>query len=715
MTVEIVAQPDGKAEAERIFSGRIEVLYALGRHYLSLPFAVLCVPATLLGGHTLGLLPLTPLLLQIAVVIAAEQLTTAYKVRCENDGIHCNDPQFWARRYTFVSAIAGATWGLGAWFWFAWDSFPAQAYLALAYLGMTATEFIARSAHRPAYAAHTVLSLGPLILLLVLHGGVYADMTALLVGFFGAVLISYCQGMGRLIDEGIFLRGENAQLVARLSRENAEAVTARDAAQASANAKSAFIANISHELRTPMNALLGMAQLLERAELPKQQADHVKVMLEAGRGLLTLLDDVIALTRDDDAQLEDEDCDPLQTARAVARLLQPRAWEKRLRLTLTAVPDLPRVAADPRRVRQALLKIADNALKFTDRGLVDIRLDGEQDGSGHNFVRFTISDTGLGVAPEVAHLLFKPFSPGDSSYARPQQGAGLGLAVAKRIIDQAGGRIGFESSHGEGAQFWFSLPVSGQTQAGGAGNDSGEAPQVAPHGIAVLVFAPQPNVAPQIVNLLEPFGNRVVVAATPAEAARRASQEVFDVIIASAADADMLAAAPGVKAPMIAVLLRGDRTPATTDTLVRWPVSGDALYRAIDEACILPHEATPQDERELPAAIDAVTFSTLEKSVGMTTLIEILQCYIVTAEELTNALAAACGEEKWDEAARLAQDIVGAAGGLGLSAVTQSARVFAQKTREGQDAHELRKDAQAVVGEHVRARRALSNLYPDVA
>src|SRR6185503_20876149 len=183
---------------------------------------------------------------------------------------------------------------------------------------------------------------------------------------------SYSSGMGKLIDEGLSLRNENASLVQHLQNEKAEALLARDSAQASALAKSAFIANISHELRTPMNALLGMAQLLERADLPKQQADHVKVMLEAGRGLQTLLDDVIALTRDDDDALEDEDCDPVQMARAVARLLQPRAWEKRLRLTLTAANNLPRVAADPRRVRQALLKLVDNALKFTERGLVDI-------------------------------------------------------------------------------------------------------------------------------------------------------------------------------------------------------------------------------------------------------------------------------------------------------------------------------------------------------
>src|SRR3569833_1254310 len=95
-------------------------------------------------------------------------------------------------------------------------------------------------------------------------------------------------------------------------------------------------------------------------------------MLEAGRGLQTLLDDVIALTRDDDDALEDEDCDPVQTARAVTRLLQPRAWEKRLRLTLATGANLPRVAAAPRRVRQALLKQVDNALTFTVRGLVDI-------------------------------------------------------------------------------------------------------------------------------------------------------------------------------------------------------------------------------------------------------------------------------------------------------------------------------------------------------
>jgi len=704
MTAKILPKRD---EARQVFAGRIDVLYSMGRHYLSLPFAVLCVPATLLAGNRMGFLPVTPLLLLMAVAVAAEQLTTAYRTRAPD-----SDPHFWARRYTFISAIAGATWGLGSVFWFVWGAFPAQAYLALAYLGMTATEFIARSAYRPAYVVHSLFALSPMVVMLAMQGGLFPTLTAVLMAFFAAALMSYSGGMGRLIDESLSLRNENADLIVHLQNEKAEAILARDSARASTMAKSAFIANISHELRTPMNALLGMAQLLERADLPKQQADHVKVMLEAGRGLQTLLDDVIALTRDDDDALEDEDCDPVQIARAVTRLLQPRAWEKRLRLTLTTGTNLPRVAADPRRVRQALLKLVDNALKFTERGLVDIRVELDTGTAGASMVRFAIADTGPGVSPEATQRLFKPFSPGDNSYARKEQGAGLGLAVTKRIVEQAGGQIGFESAPGDGALFWFTLPVSGHAGMAAAPGSPMENAGVAPQGLSVLISITAPNIAASLSNMLEPFGNRIVIAPNAAEAAAKASREHFDALLAGPDEADLLSAAPGVKAPTIAILLRGDRTPSAADCVLRWPVTSHALFSALDSVC-LPREPT-QETAALPAAIDAVTFSSLEKSVGVKTLIEILQCYEATAEQLTNALASACAEEKWDEAARLAQDIVGAAGGLGLTAMTQAARHFAKANREGENPHALRNAAQMVVGEHLRARKALSNLYPDL-
>jgi signal transduction histidine kinase/HPt (histidine-containing phosphotransfer) domain-containing protein len=688
-------------QADPVFTGRIDLLYALGRHYLSLPFAVLCVPATMVAGHAPGILPLVPLMLQLVVVIAAEELTSDYKRRPKD-----SDPRFWARRYTFVSAISGASWGVASLFWFVANSFPAQAYLAMAFLGMTATEFIARSAHRPAYIAHTLFALGPLVGLLVWQGGLYAGCAAILITLFAAVLISYCHGMARLLDESIHLRNKNGELVVKLRREKSEALHARDEAQASARAKAAFIANMSHELRTPLNALLGMAQLLERAELPKQQKDHVKVMLHAGRGLQTLIEDVIALTRDDHRSRDDEDCDPLQAARIVVRLLQPRAWEKQLRLTLSAAPGLPRVAADPRRVRQILLKLVDNALKFTERGLVDIRLDPDESGQS---VRFCVSDTGHGVAAEVAPLLFSPFSLGDSSYARKQQGAGLGLAVAKRVVEQTGGTIGFTSKPEEGAQFFFTLPVSNMASA--CEPEETESRLMPPTGLSLLLFLPNPAVADTIESLLEPFGNHVVRVESLAEAEEQANLESFDAIITGAGEADMLAAAPGSKTPLIAVLLRGNRAPHATGNLLRWPVEADLLYSTLDHVC----EAKNQEEAAGAAAINPEAFSTLEKSVGVTTLVEILQCYITTAEQLTGALAEACAQEKWDEASRSAQDIIGAAGGLGLAAVTLAAREFARKARDGENRHELCNAAQAVVGEHLRARQALIHLYPEVA
>jgi HPt (histidine-containing phosphotransfer) domain-containing protein len=330
------------------------------------------------------------------------------------------------------------------------------------------------------------------------------------------------------------------------------------------------------------------------------------------------------------------------------------------------------------------------------------------------FIRFTVSDTGLGVAAEAANGLFSPFSPGDTSYARKEQGAGLGLAVAKRVVEQAGGRIGFESAPGEGAQFYFTLPVSGVV-GGPAPSLAADGQQAPPAALSILVFASAPDLAPGIASMLQPFGNRVVMPATMAEAAERAGREHFDAIVTGAAEADMLAAAPGVQAPLIAVLLRGDRAPSATDTVLRWPVEPSQLYRALDQVCEPVEEKAATPGGEPPAAIDAVAFSTLEKSVGVPALVDILQCYIATAEQLTGALSQACAEEKWEDAGRLAQDIVGAAGGLGLSAITQAARHFAQAARRGESRHALRNAAQMVVGEHVRARQALIQLYPDVA
>ncbi len=693
-------------ESRAAFAGRIDILYTLGRHYLSLPFAALCVPVALFGSKQPGWNVLMPLALQIAVVIAAEQLTTAYKRR----GLKSN-PKYWADRYAFVSAIAGATWGTGAWFWFVPNSYPAQAYLSLAFLGMTATEFIARSAYRPAYLAHATFALTPLIVLLLLQGGAYATATAVLIALFTAVLYTYCDGIADLMDECLNLRDENSSLIRNLSQEKFEAEHARDAALASAQAKSVFIANISHELRTPLNALLGMAQLLDRAELGNPQRDHVKVMLEAGRGLQTLLDDVIALTRADDDRMYEDDCDPAGAARAVARLLQPRAWEKHLKLTVSASEDMPRAAADPRRVRQVLLKLADNALKFTERGSVEIRVE-KIPGAERDHVRFSVIDTGLGVPEEIAGMLYTPFQPGDSSYTRRHQGAGLGLSVVKRTVESMGGSTGFASEVGRGSTFWFTFPVAEPREPALRSRAAASAPE----GLSILVVAQDAEANRRLCELLEPYGNRVQCADNAGDAAAMAGRGRFDIILADAARTDALAAVPGMKSPIIAMRRRGEPAPSCATAVLNWPPSTAALYEAIDSARASPQAVSPDDlPRDSVAAIDPATFATLEKSVGVATLVEILRSYIYSAERLCHALGEASHDANWGEATRLAQDIAGSAGGLGLTAMTAAARSFAQAARDGASSHELRTTAQLIVWEHERVRRSLANLYPELA
>jgi signal transduction histidine kinase/HPt (histidine-containing phosphotransfer) domain-containing protein len=706
--------PNGGVKAHAAAAERIDILFRMGRLYLFLPFSALCLAAAFYRHYVPAWIALMPLLLQIATTIATREFVKRYEARDPGE-----DVMDWANRYVWYSGASGVAWGMGAIIWFIPNYFPAQAFLALAFMGMTAAEFIARSSYRPAYSAHAFFSLLPLIFLLAREGNVYSALAALLVLFFGGVLYGYCDNIAALLDESITLRRQNADLVVRLAGERDTAEEARTLAEKSTRAKSAFIANVSHEIRTPLNALLGMAQLLDQSELDQRQKSHVKILLEAGRSLKVLLDDVIALSRDESevVPLSEDDCDAAQTARIVARMLQPRAWEKQIHLTVTVGENLPRVAGDPRRVRQILLKLADNAVKFTDRGGVEIRVDAFATDDDRPMLKFSVSDTGLGFTPDVAERLFEPFSPGDGTYARRNDGAGLGLAVAKRRVEELGGEIGFEATVGEGALFWFTVPALRARETVKHAPTALTADASPPSGLTFLIALADESVRKSIVDFLEPFGNRFAVTGQLAEAIGRAGRENFDAVICSAMDADMIAAAPGVRAPVLAIISDGMRAPEAAGEILRWPAMAGALYLALHEllgrGADTPLNAAPQTETV--AAIDAPAFAALEKSLGLATLIEILQSYMTTAEDLCRDLSSASGQEQWDDAARIAQDIAGAAGGLGLAALTQAARGFTQKAREGGSPDNLREAADTVMDEHQRVCRALSNLYPDLA
>ena len=703
------APPTGAAD---VFANRIAVLYRLSGHHLELPFSALCLAAVFYTHVVPMWLAVIPFLLQIAATLVTGRLARAYAL-----GSSPCDTALWAHRHVLVSAASGAAWGIGALIWFLPHRFPAEAFLALAFLGMTTAEFITRAVYRPSYLAHAAFSLIPLVVLLVTEGNLYATLSGVLVLFFGGVLFSYCEDIASLLDDALTLRLANADLLGRLSREKREAERSRDLAEASTRAKSAFVANISHEIRTPLNALLGMAQLLERSDLDRAQKSHVRVLLEAGRGLKTLLDDVIALSQDEGESPPEEISDPAEAARTVARLLQARAWEKQLHLAVTTPPDLPRAASDPRRLRQVLLKLADNALKFTDRGGIDIGVEPTTLANGEPGLQFVVRDTGPGIPPEIAPRIFEPLLPDSESHTRRQEGAGLGLAVAKRVVTAFGGEIGFESEPGEGSVFWFTVP------AVAAPHEEMHAPvavagQVAPpSGLALLVWSGEESVRSEIGQMLEPFGNRLDFPASVTEALAMAGRGEFDAIIASAGEADSIAAAPGTKAPLLALLRDGDAAPAAAFQALRWPTGPGALYVALREMLGRAADVSvqPLAATQSPATIDATAFAALEKSLGLGMLVEILQSYIKTAEDLTAHLEKASAAERWDDATRIAQDIAGSAGGLGLLALTGAARGFAQRIREGGSNAELQDAAARIAAEHRRVRKALSNLYPELA
>jgi len=231
-------------------------------------------------------------------------------------------------------------------------------------------------------------------------------------------------------------------------------------AEQASRAKSEFLANMSHELRTPMNAIVGLARLLEEGQLGQRERGYVARMRTAARSLLGMLSDLLDFSRIEAGQLTLERI-PLRLddiLASVAVLHGPGAWAKGVELAFAVDPHLPPVLqGDPVRLEQVLLNLVGNAVKFTDRGeiVLSIALRGVADGRAR--LAFEVRDTGIGIAPEVQAGIFEVFSQADSSTVRKYGGAGLGLSIARRLVELAGGALRLDSVPGAGATFHFEL------------------------------------------------------------------------------------------------------------------------------------------------------------------------------------------------------------------------------------------------------------------
>jgi signal transduction histidine kinase/CheY-like chemotaxis protein len=577
-------------------TARLFATTAIGRYP---PIFCMLMLAAMDYQRTGPLLPALVLLLHLWGSYSIQDLRRRYHAK----PVAAKDAIGWAWSLTALSAITGGSWGLAAVVWFDPADVAQSLLLGVLLVGVCTGSLLARGPFSPCAAAHILTASTPYLAMLLwseLPGGA-------IVAFGGALYLVWLYNSGRFVHQDnvttLELSVENAELIASLTdarfaeaQARAQAEKSRDDAEQANRAKSEFLAIVSHELRTPLNGILGMASVVGDTDLTEPQRNCISTIKGAGEALSLIVDDLLDLTRLESGhtRLEPQETNLPRLVESVVQILRIRAWEKRLKMTIDIAPDVPSIIlGDPGRLRQILINLTGNAVKFTDRGSVTIRV--RLAGPDNGRLRFEIQDTGIGIPMTALDRLFKPFSQVDQSYTRAYGGTGLGLAIVKRLAGLMHGDVGVESEIGKGSCFWVDIPLlraswrqpsnEGATQSltlGVAAVEAQETPTIEQAHLSVLVVDDSAHMRVMLRAVLSAGGHEVVEVESGADALERLRQGGIDLVLL---DLEM----PGLDGAATARLIRATPDYATM------PVIG-----------LTGHDASQVNASGLAAAADLV-------------------------------------------------------------------------------------------------------------